>query len=317
VRAALGLHRRLAQQVAAARESGEELVVEVVAVGEDDEGWVLHGRALDDAGGVEEHGEAFAGALGVPDDAGAAIAGGAVGTAGADCFGDGGIDGVELVVAGDDFVELVAIGVRFEGDEVLEEIEEALLGEDAADEGFEFEGGGGGVGVAFDGAPDFEPFAVGGEGADAGFEAVGEDEEFVVMEEGADLVFVGLELVEGAPDGGAFIGGAFEFDDGEGEAVQEDDDIGAAGVGAFGDGELIDGDPVVGVGVVEIDEAGAVVGDGFILAAVFDGDAVAEEFVELVVSADEGGGLDAPDAAEGVGEAFFGDGGVEALEGVG
>ena len=37
VGAALGLHRRLAQQVVAAGEGAEELVVEVVAVGEHDD----------------------------------------------------------------------------------------------------------------------------------------------------------------------------------------------------------------------------------------------------------------------------------------
>ena len=37
VRAGLGLHRRLAQQILAARERAEELVVQVVAIGEDDE----------------------------------------------------------------------------------------------------------------------------------------------------------------------------------------------------------------------------------------------------------------------------------------
>ena len=45
VRAALGLHRRLAQQVLAAREGAEELVVQVVAVGEDDERGVRHRAA--------------------------------------------------------------------------------------------------------------------------------------------------------------------------------------------------------------------------------------------------------------------------------
>jgi hypothetical protein len=39
-----GLHRRLAQQVLAAREGAEELVVEVVAVGEHDQRRVLHRR---------------------------------------------------------------------------------------------------------------------------------------------------------------------------------------------------------------------------------------------------------------------------------
>ena len=69
-----GLHRRLAQQVAAAREGAEELVVEVVAVGEHDERRVRHRRVQDHAAGVEGHRQALAGALRVPDDADAPVA---------------------------------------------------------------------------------------------------------------------------------------------------------------------------------------------------------------------------------------------------
>ena len=59
----------------AAREGAEELVVEVVAVGEHDEGRVLHRRVADDAAGVEGHRQALARALRVPDDADAPVAG--------------------------------------------------------------------------------------------------------------------------------------------------------------------------------------------------------------------------------------------------
>ena len=70
----LRLHRRLAQQVLAAGEGAEELVVQVVAVGEHDDGRVLHRRLADDRPGVEGHGQALAGALGVPHHADAAVA---------------------------------------------------------------------------------------------------------------------------------------------------------------------------------------------------------------------------------------------------
>ena len=43
--AALGLDRLLAQQFLPGGEGAEELVVQVVAVGEDDQGRVVHGRA--------------------------------------------------------------------------------------------------------------------------------------------------------------------------------------------------------------------------------------------------------------------------------
>ena len=70
-----GLHRRLAQQVAAAGEGAEELVVEVVAVGQHDDGRVRHRRVQDHAAGVEGHRQALARALRVPDHADAPVAG--------------------------------------------------------------------------------------------------------------------------------------------------------------------------------------------------------------------------------------------------
>ena len=69
-----GLYRVLPQQIPAAGEGAEQLVVEVVAVGEDDDGRVLHRRVQDDAAGVERHRQALAGALRVPDHADPAVA---------------------------------------------------------------------------------------------------------------------------------------------------------------------------------------------------------------------------------------------------
>ena len=60
------LHGRLAQEVLAASEGPEELVVKVVPVGQHDEGRIRHGGLADDAPRVEGHREALAGALGVP-----------------------------------------------------------------------------------------------------------------------------------------------------------------------------------------------------------------------------------------------------------
>ena len=70
-----GLHRRLAQQVAAAREGAEELVVEVVAVGQHHDRRVGHRRVQDHAPGIEGHRQALARALRVPDHADAPVAG--------------------------------------------------------------------------------------------------------------------------------------------------------------------------------------------------------------------------------------------------
>ena len=56
----LCLHGGLTQKVGAAREGGEELIVEVVAVGQHDDGGVFHRQIADDAPGVESHGQALA-----------------------------------------------------------------------------------------------------------------------------------------------------------------------------------------------------------------------------------------------------------------
>jgi len=81
IRPALGLHRRLAQELPAAGKGGEELVVQVVAVGEDDQRRVSHRRLADDAPRVESHGQALARALRVPDHADAPVARSAAGLA--------------------------------------------------------------------------------------------------------------------------------------------------------------------------------------------------------------------------------------------
>ena len=60
VGAALGLDRASAQQFRAAGERAEQLVVEVVAVGEDDQCRILHAGCRIDRPGVEGHREALA-----------------------------------------------------------------------------------------------------------------------------------------------------------------------------------------------------------------------------------------------------------------
>ena len=76
---AVRLHRRLAQQVLAARKGAEELVIQVIAVGQHDDGGVAHRRLADDAPGIEDHSQTFARPLGVPDHADAPVAGVATG----------------------------------------------------------------------------------------------------------------------------------------------------------------------------------------------------------------------------------------------
>ena len=147
-----GLHRRLPQQVAAAGERAEELVVEVVAVGDHDDRRVRHPRVEDDPPRVERHRQALARALSVPDNANPPVAGvaarplpGLVPTqrlrypSRRDCLGrtqglfNGHVHGVELVVTRHLLDERGAapIGRRIlEHDEVPQQVEKAALLED-------------------------------------------------------------------------------------------------------------------------------------------------------------------------------------------
>jgi len=63
-----GLYGCLAQDLAVGGKGGKELVVQVISVSDNDDGGILHRRMANHLAGVENHGEAFAGSLGVPDD---------------------------------------------------------------------------------------------------------------------------------------------------------------------------------------------------------------------------------------------------------
>ena len=62
----LRLHRLLSRQFVAARERPKELVVQIVAVTEHNEGGILHGRFKDEPSRVERHSQRFARTLRVP-----------------------------------------------------------------------------------------------------------------------------------------------------------------------------------------------------------------------------------------------------------
>ncbi len=79
------------------------------------------------------------------------------------------------------------------------------------------------------------------------------------------------------------------------------------------DGELVDGEPVVGGGVVG--EAGAVAADGAVGGAVLDLHAVDQEAVGGVVAVDEAGAVGAGQLARRLGQGRRGQVGVEAGQG--
>jgi hypothetical protein len=208
---------RLAQQVAAPGEGAEELVVEVVAVGEDDDRRVRHLRVQDQPARVEGHGEALARALRVPDDSHAPVprlaAPPPAGLEPArilvllDPTDPGGpqrllhrdVHRMELVVARHLLRERAA--QVLEHDEVPHQVEEPALLEHALEHHLQLGQPRGGILAPGHGAPGLEPLTPRTEGADPSLKPVGDDEGRVVGEERRDLRLVGLELLEGRPDG--------------------------------------------------------------------------------------------------------------------
>ena len=76
----------------------------------------------------------------------------------------------------------------------------------------------------------------------------------LVREQRRDLRLVGLELLEGGPDRRVLVGRVLQLDHGERQAVDEQHDVRPARVLPLGHRELVDGEPVVVAGRVEVDD---------------------------------------------------------------
>ena len=282
------------------------------------------------ASGVEGHSEALAGALGVPDNADAAVARLAAGRAaglvpaarvgdravgalqpgGAQGLAQGDADGVELVVARH-LLDERAAAVVVEHDEVAHQRQEPARLEHALQHHLELCRERVRQGLAGDGAPGLEPLPAGRERADAGLVAVRHHQRLVHGEQRGQLRLVGLDLLPSHPDGGVLVGRVLQLDDAEGQAVHEQDDVRPAGVAVLGDGELVDGEPVVAGGAGEVQHRHVVAAQPSAGVRVLDLDAVHEHTVEGAVAGLQRGALGACQPAEGVVQGGGGQGGVE------
>lgn len=110
-----------------------------------------------------------------------------------------------------------------------------------------------------------------------------------------------MELTEGIANGGVLVGQVFQFEESERDAVQEDDDIGAAVRAVFDNGKLIDGGPIVVFRLLKVEEFDEVVNDSAFF-AVFDVAAVGQKLVKLAVAFDEMRAGEAGEFADGVGD---------------
>ena len=119
-------------------ELSEELVIEIIPVSQHDECRILHRRMTGHPSGIEEHREALAASLRMPDDSGTAISRlpllhrsrpvGSLLILGSPLFGhatstdrllDGRINGMELVIPRDDLVDRPGVRILIVGHEML------------------------------------------------------------------------------------------------------------------------------------------------------------------------------------------------------
>jgi hypothetical protein len=95
-------------------------------------------------------------------------------------------------------------------------------------------------------------------------------------------------LLVGVPDGGVLVSRVLQLDDNQRQAVDKDHYVGPPIVLPLAYRELVDGQPVVLLGIIEVDGPGLGPGDRSILAAVLDGDAIHQQTMERPVAIDEG-----------------------------
>ena len=192
-------------------------------------------------------------------------------------------DGVELVVARH-LLDQRAAAVVLEHDEVADQGEEAARLEDALQHHLELGHLRVGERLPRDGAPGLEPLPAGGQRAQPGLVAVRDHQRLVHGEEGWQLGLVGLELLPRRPDGGVLVGRVLQLDHAQGQPVDEQHHVRPAGVPVLGDGELVDRQPVVVGGVVEVDDPDEVAAHRTPGLPVLDLHAIHEHPVELAVA---------------------------------
>lgn len=319
---------------AALMEGLPNLVVQVDTIGDEDDAGILDVRIESEGLAEHDHGQGFAGALGVPDDAAFAAAQGVALLHTFQCFADGEV----LLVAGDLFdgtafiVEDELTGQLNEAFGAAEGPEQTVLGsrlpfgqgeffkvvagvgKDTLEEPFVLAG----VRQGVHSGADFRfyirhllplgPKTLGGvRGGVTGLVFVqGEDELGIEIEMGD---FVCLLVTELLFDGGferVFLIGALAFDDDEGDAVDEADDVRATGIqtaGAFHFKLSGDVENVIGR-VLPIDVAKGEAA-GFLTDGLVEAFAEGEQVVDLFAGADQTFKGNIAEGGDGFGDVLF------------
>ncbi len=192
--AALGLVRLLPQQVGRPAELGEELVVEIVAVGEHHDGRILERDLSEELADEEEHREALAAALCVPDHADLSVS---LRRCRPQRLRNGLVDGEVLVVPGD-FLRNHAVAPLLEEDERAQQVDDPVWPQRAEHQRPQLESAPVDEVLAVGRTPRHEAVDPGGDRAHARLVGVGGDEREVVPHQVWQVGDVGLQLVERA-----------------------------------------------------------------------------------------------------------------------
>ena len=212
---------------------------------------------------------------------------------------------MELVVASQLLLQHAA-SVVLEDDEVADQREQPLPIADALQQDAQLEWVDLLEALARHGAPRLEPLPPRGERAEPRLRAVRGDEQLIHREQRGQLGLVGLELLPRLADAGLLVGRVLELDHAERQAVDEQHDIGAAGVLALADGDLVDREEVVGARFVVVEDGGLRAADRAADGTVLDVHALDERAVEGAVARLDRRALRPGQLAVGVVERFEG-----------
>ena len=169
-------------------------------------------------------------------------------------FGDRSLHRVELVVARHLLGERAA-PVVLEHDEVADKGQQPAPGADPLDKHLQLRQLRVGQGLPRYRAPRLEPLPRGSQRSDAGFQSIRHDECRVEREQRGDLGLVGLKLLKRGPDRRILGGRVLQLDDTQRQPVDEQHDVRPAFVLVLNDRELVDCQPVVRPGSVEVNHA--------------------------------------------------------------
>ena len=226
---AFGLHRSLSQEGGASGKLGIELVVQVDAVGHDHDGRAVQCRLqqMD----IEYHGQRFATALRMPEHAALAVRGRSH-----FCLFNGTTNGEILMIACEDLYRVRRIvGKQYE---VLDDVQQPVTLEHALIEGFKL-----GEGRVFVAAvfclPLHEAIQPGGDGSGLVGAQVADDAEGIVVEHAGDVLHVVADLVIGILRPDLILGGRFQLNQHQRQAVDEHNNVRSAIVAVFYKGVLI------------------------------------------------------------------------------